>query len=95
MTNQVANTILAQLGGSKFLAMTGASVYSDTNALIIKLPRYRAITITLTPADLYDVVETKMNSRTCEIKKKDIAQGIYADMLQSTFTEATGLLCTL
>lgn len=40
----VANTILEQLGGSKFLAMTGAkNLLADGNTLLMTLPKIAAV----------------------------------------------------
>jgi len=92
----IALTILEQLGGNKFKVMTGAKDFvSHGTSLTFRLPAKFAknksnyVTITLTPDDLYRMefcFYRAMNLRT--ISKHE---GLYADMLQSVFTEQTGL----
>ncbi len=92
---EVAATILTQLGGKRFIVMTGAKnfVYSK-DSLSFQIPRANNIThvkIELTPADLYDVEFGKIKHKTFDyiiIKKYS---GVYWDNLQEIFTEATGL----
>jgi hypothetical protein len=60
MTSQAAQTILTQLGGNKFLAMTGASnLLGGENVLSFKIGRNPAkvshVRITLTAMDDYQV----------------------------------------
>lgn len=92
----VAQTILTQLGGRKFQAMTGAKQFvAGTDYLQFKLPANFAkdgincVKVTLTAADLYEVDFMKVRG----LKVDTIAQvqGLYADQLQQTFTEKTGL----
>lgn len=97
MTNQIAHTILAQLGGNRFLAMTGAKCSADTKTLIVKLPRSKVVTITLDDSDTYTVKTGRLASM------KEVFSGkpavvwkneesfIYADQLQAIFTAHTGL----
>jgi len=102
MDNSVPQTILQQLGGSRFRTMTGAhSFTADGNSLIFKLPRtsnkkrIAGVKITLTPQDEYDMEFfafrgslSKGNYRCETVAKHD---GIYCDMLQDIFTQETGL----
>lgn len=99
-TMQLAQTILEQLGGRKFLAMTGANnLMTFDNGLQIKLPSNFAtnginvVRITLTPADEYDVEFGKL--RGLNYKVIETVEGVYCDMLQDVFTSATGLLTSL
>ncbi len=94
MTSQIAHTIAQQLGGNRFLAMTGALLIAGENALTIKAAR-RTIVITLTPADTYLVEALKVNRRTFEVTRNVIAEDAYAEDLQGIFTEATGLATRL
>ena len=91
---QVARTILDQLGGNKFIAMTGAkNLAGGDNFLSMKLPRNKSganyLRITLSPMDDYTVQFDKIN--------KSIGMtvfcsgGIYCDQLQEVFTSVTGL----
>jgi len=41
----IASTILRQLGGNRFIAMTGATCYTDNNTLIVKFKGSRAANI--------------------------------------------------
>jgi len=90
---QVAQTILRQLGGNKFIAMTGSKNFvSNTkeNSLTMKLTRNKLsashLRIKLTANDDYTM---EFFGRTGTIKKT--IEGVYCDMLQDIFTEVTGL----
>lgn len=98
----IATTIMNQLGGKKFTAMTGANnhVFDDkTNTLSFRLPSRFAkdginyVSITLTPMDDYTVKFKKIWGT----KVKDIKEikTVYCDMLQEVFTETTGLYTRL
>ena len=93
---QTANTILAQLGGKRFVVMTGAKNFvGSADSLGFSLPARFAkgginkVRVTLTPDDLYTVEFFKL--RGVDIRVIAQVEGIYADQLQSAFTEATGL----
>jgi len=92
----VASEILAQLGGNKFVAMTGAKNFGTTGRnLSFRLPARFAknginyVIITLRPDDTYDVEYGK----TVKYQKKviHVSKGIYFDMLRRDFTDKTGL----
>lgn len=92
----VAQIILQQLGGNKFLVMTGAKNLVNTgNGLNFKLPanfaknKINFVEIKLNADDLYDV--TYYNRRSINLKEISKSEGIFCDMLQSDFTAATGL----
>ncbi len=91
-----AMTILEQLGGNKFIVMTGAkNLVNHGDALSFKLPARFAkqginyVKIALNGLDLYDVEYGKI----IKFNYKPIAtsQGLYFDMLQDDFTSKTGL----
>jgi len=91
-----AQTILAQLGGGRFAAMTGSRNFvSDINSLRMKLARNQAgaqyLEITLTPMDLYDMTFSRINPKTAEVITLAEHNGIYNDQLQLIFTKVTGL----
>lgn len=101
----VANTILAQLGGHKFLAMTGAySLAGSADTLSMRLPKkspknVSGVRITLDASDTYTLVAIKLagsfkrgNLHTVESYKES---GLYFDQLADAFTAATGLLTRL
>lgn len=93
----VAKTILAQLGNNKFIAMTGARNFvGSQNNLSFTFPRTNTInacSITLNSLDLYDVEFYHIRKIQGIPQKTTIKSitNIYADQLQSTFTQATGL----
>ena len=97
---QVAKTILEQLGGSRFLAMTGAkNLLGSADALTFQLPanfardRINVVRITLTAADLYDVEFIRRRGLAVAWVAKDC--GLYADQLRASFEAATGLRVSL
>ena len=99
---EVGKTIYQQLGGNRFRMMTGAKeMYwdGDTNSLQMKLGRNSLganyLVITLNNRDLYDMrfESRRWNRKTYDLNVKVKAEynDLYADQLQSVFTEATGL----
>lgn len=97
---QTAIEILKQLGGNRFIMMTGAKNfgYSD-NHMSFKVGRNSKkvshVRITLTEMDLYKMEFLNCNARTGEVKTISEVDGIYNDMLESMFTEKTGLYTRL
>ena len=98
----VATTILQQLGGNKFIAMTGAKrFYGDENSLsfaLIKTPGFAKkginfVKITLMPDDTYKMEFNKIiwGNGFPTIKPIQEYTDVYWDQLQELFTEATGL----
>lgn len=97
-----ARTILAQLGGSRFLAMTGAkSLLNGGNYLQFDLPRGFAtngatkVRIALDASDTYTVEFFKWSARRFECIAVGKTEGVYAEDLRIIFTRETGLDCTL
>lgn len=94
----VAVEILRQLGGKRFIVMTGAKNFACTdNTAVFQIPRTNGIThvkIILNAMDTYDIEfigiygfnEPKIIAR---------VEGIYNDQLQEIFTEKTGLATNL
>ena len=98
----VAETILAQLGGRRFIVMTGAkNLMSHTadNALSFRIPgtmtkdRINYVKITLTPDDLYTMEFGKIRGTTYRVI--ETVEGVYCDMLRDIFTDKTGLETSL
>ena len=98
--NEVALTILNQLGGKRFIMMTGAKDFiADGDDLVFKIGRNESkankVRIHLTGADLYDMTFTRetFSTKTLEWKKTEKAksEGNYCDMLQTQFEKITGL----
>ena len=97
-SQQVAKTILQQLGGNKFIAMTGAKNFgSSKNSLQFKIGRNSKsishVIITLKSSDLYDVEFIRMRGTSRKVVKK--LKGVYADMLRKIFTKYTGMRTSL
>lgn len=99
-TNQTAaQTILAQLGGNRFVAMTGARNFvGDTAALRFALPARLAkdginkVKVELV-ADTYTVTFWKL--RGMDVKVVAEREMVYADQLRDVFTSVTGLRVSL
>jgi hypothetical protein len=94
----VAETILAQLGGNKFIAMTGAKDFVGIdNGLMFRLPSratqdgINKVIITLSPTDLYDIQFGKTSGRMAEYQEIAAYMDVSADQLQNLFTSVTGL----
>ena len=97
---QIAQTILDQLGGRRFVVMTGARNLGGTaDSLSFKLPSNTSknkathVKVTLAKDDTYTVEFFRFRGT----KGGVIAThtGIYADLLASLFTEETGLAVSL
>ena len=96
---QIASTIIDQLGGHKFLAMTGAnSLVAGERNVFMRLPRnltknrITGVRITLNYADTYDVATcVQKGSPTFEVTWPVTVGGVYADNLREVFTHLTGL----
>ncbi len=101
---QVAKTILEQLGGRKFLMMTGAKhlMSHPDGALSFKLPigKYNHCKIVLTEMDEYDVHFQKLTRQrrapfALNCSREERHEGIYCDQLAQIFEKATGLRTSL
>lgn len=99
---EIASTILEQLGGGRFIAMTGAKEFiAIDSGLQFKLPQkphytrdgINTIIIKLAASDTYEFSALKTITRKGVSGMKSLFQcsGLYFDQLESTFTEATGL----
>jgi hypothetical protein len=93
---QVAGTILAQLGGRRFIAMTGAHSFSSSaEALSLRIPPAKegiiGVVITLTPADVYQVKFFARRPFPECVRLVETCDDIYEDALQDCFTRVTGL----
>jgi len=98
----VAKTILEQLGGRRFIAMTGARDFSGSQvALTFKLPGgggytkacINAVRVTLEPSDTYRVEFLRV--RRLEVKTVAEHTDIYAEDLCPLFERETGLKTSL
>lgn len=91
-----ANIILEQLGGKKFIAMTGANHFAGTNdSLTFRLPSRFAqnginlVKIRIKDNDLYNVEFLKRWAKNIKVIANH--DDLYADMLKKIFTSETGL----
>lgn len=97
-----AKTILQQIGGHRFIVMTGSKKFHDMgNGLRMNLSRNMTqanrLDITLDRStDTYNMRFYKQSTtKLFEVKIKEIAlyNTVYCDMLEQMFTSVTGL-CT-
>ena len=89
-----AKTILAQLGGRRFVVMTGATQFGGADnpvSLKFSLPGrgIHKVVITLDPSDTYTLEAYQRRGAFLELQASH--SNIYAEDLQRFFTEATGL----
>ena len=90
----IAGTILKQLGGNKFIAMTGAkNLMAIDNGMCCKIGRnsknVNYLRVKLNSLDTYDM--EFINIRSHKLTVKSEAKGVYCDMLQEVFTSHTGM----
>lgn len=95
----VAQTILDQLGGGRFITMTGARELVGTpNALRFRLPanltvnRCTHMEVRLVD-DLYDLCLFKVIRGAAEVH--EARSGVHVEQLRETFTRMTGLETSL
>ena len=95
---EIAETILAQLGGNQFRAMTGARHFVALDAgLQFRLPNARTangvqhVRIMLEPSDLYAVTFFRGDWTIIG----ESFDNIYCDQLADLFEDVTGLRTTL
>jgi hypothetical protein len=96
----VAREILNQLGGNRFLAMTGAQSLSlNENSLAFRIPqsitkrRIAMVRVTLDPMDTYTV--DFMTVRGLKVVTVAKHEGVYCDQLEDIFARVTGLATRL
>jgi len=100
----VATTILNQLGGKRFVMMTGANNFvASDNELVMKLKQRGAckpkngashMSVTLNVIDTYNVKFFKFNRAFDKIMVSN-HEGLYNDMLVGLFENETGLYTRL
>ena len=95
-----AETLLQQLGGRKFIAMTGAKdlmVDRENKSLHMKIGRnskgINHLKITYMPDDTYTMDFGRI--RKLDYKVVRSISGVYAEALQDVFTEVTGMYTSL
>jgi hypothetical protein len=102
---ETAETILDQLGGNKFVVMTGASKFGimADGGICFHIPHGKdginTVKIRLNGADLYDVeyLRVTVSRKTWDMKQavKHTSEGLYFDMLRGDFERVTGLRTSL
>jgi len=99
--SQVPQIILQQLGGDKFIAMTGAKDFiGGSEFLGFKIPKNMSsanrVTIKYFPArDLYEVDFIKSSRNGLDTKIIKTYDNVYADQLREIFTSFTGMETSL
>lgn len=98
--SEIANTTLQQLGGQRFIAMTGAKymTHDDAGTLAFRIGsgaknKINHVKIELAADDTYTVTFT--NLRKYDWTEVAKVEGVYVDSLRRVFTEHTGFDCTL
>lgn len=92
----VALEILQQLGGNRFIAMTGVRnlSFSDNGALTMHLRRNQSkakyLRIELNGLDLYNVIFRTEDKKNHSFPIVEIFKNVYANQLQGIFTQVTG-----
>jgi hypothetical protein len=96
---QIANTIIDQLGGRRFKAMTGAKNFLALDSGVsFMLPSYpgvqcNAVRVILEASDTYTVEFLRVWGRS--LKSLSVHSDIYAEDLSGLFERQTGLRVSL
>ena len=97
----VVETILEQMGGNKFMVMTGARpVVHGPHMLTFKLPTNQSkanyLDVIHNPGkDLYTMIFRRVSNRGMDSKNLVEYDDVYADQLQPMFEKVTGMYTTL
>lgn len=87
-----AQTIINQLGGNKFASMTNAYFMTSNDSVVVKFQGSQVsncMTVTLNSDDTYSVKFDKV--RGLNLKTVKEMTGVFAEDIQSIFTQVTGL----
>lgn len=94
----IARNILEQLGGMRFLAMTGARIMIIENGLQVDFPGCRVANkcrIVLAPDDTYTMKFYKYSRKTGECPEVESYEWVHDFFLTTIFRAYTGLDVTL
>ncbi|MCD9558319.1 hypothetical protein GRJ22_18270 [Photobacterium carnosum] len=100
----IAKIILGQLGGNRFITMTGAKHFVgiadpglqfDLPVSAGALDNVTRLRVVLDPSDTYSVISYRKLRGKLDYVEVGRQSGIYCDMLEDTFTEMTGLYTSL
>ena len=99
--SQVANIIKQQLGGNKFMAMTGAKNYNQNDtSLSLYFPKLliknkgNILTISLKQDDTYTLQFSYLD-KNMNLNEESIYEEVYAGMLHDIISDVTGLVVSL
>ena len=98
MNKREGAEVIAQLGGGRFIAMTGAKdFFIGPKGVVFKIEKKKKnvnyVRINLNSMDTYDVEFLQV--RKFKEKVKSTANGVYADTLRGAFEQHTGLRTSL
>jgi hypothetical protein len=97
MNNEVAKTIASQIGNRAFMMIGAKNLVGGDNYLRFRIGRnaksVNIVTVTLTPADTYDVEYGSLRGTSYKVKASEA--GIYADMLHASIERNTGMYTSL
>ena len=101
MSTQIAKTIISQLGGNKFVVMTGARNFVATeNGVRFRIPgkgfaknSINHIQIELQANDTYKMCFDRIHGM--KMTTVEIVSDVYCDMLCDVFESVTGLRTSL
>ncbi len=94
MDNHIAATILQQIGGKRFMVMTGSHDFINLgNGLRMSLSRNKTSANRLEILYNMRFYRQSFSRKTFEVKIKDIKtyEGVYCDMLEDIFSDVTGM----
>ena len=91
----IAKTIIQQLGGNKFIVMTGArNIFADGQGVTMQIMKNKSkakyVSIILNSLDLYDM-QFKSLDKDLNLIIRAEANNIYFEDLETIFTNITGL----
>lgn len=97
---RIAQTIVRQIGGGMFVAMTGATFIVPANyyGVVIRFKgckKCQWLHVRYNSNDLYDLKFTRFNNKTGEEIVVAQFSDIYWDQLQEIFEQTTGLYTSL
>lgn len=94
----VATTILQQLGGSRFVAMTGAKDFvggDDRLTFTVQGKGCNRVRVTVDPSDTYTVQAMRYSPKNLTLRVVSEESDVYCDQLQDSFTRLTHLHTSL
>lgn len=96
----IANTILQQLGGGRFVAMTGSNGFLFGDSMLqfrVRRNQSRAnrCLITLDASDTYTVKFCRITGRGLKVEIVAEQSDVYAEMLEPVFERVTGFATRL